>query len=77
MCFFITNGLKPFGSRSSGIMPYMEQGTRTFVPSVDIHQVPFGLGSGSGAHRGPAANAGGGILKPWWRVKNAYNQSCP
>lgn len=67
----------PSGSRFSGITPYMVQGTRALVPSVGIHQVPFGLGSGSGAHRGAAASAGSGMLKPLWRVKNAYNQSCP
>ncbi|KAF5921848.1 hypothetical protein HPG69_013022 [Diceros bicornis minor] len=42
--FFITNGLKPLGSRSPGITPYKIQGTRTFVNSVDIHQVPCDLG---------------------------------
>lgn len=75
--FVITNGLKPFGSRSPGIMPYVVQGTRTSVNSVGIHQVPFGLESGCGAHRGAATNAGTRILKPWWEVENAYNQNCP
>lgn len=75
--FFITNGLKPLGSRSPGIMPYMVWGTMTFANSVDIHQVPFGPRSGGGAHRGAAANAGGRILKPLWKVENEYNQNRP
>lgn len=75
--FVITNGLKPFGSRSPGIMPPMVQGTKTSENSVDIHQVPFGLESGGGAYRRTAANAAGRIQKPWWEVENAYNQNCP